>query len=171
MKTDNMKNHTPRNILRPLGLLLASTVFLTFASVGSISQGETAAKVQNGSKTPASIVIADFNRGSLINNLNGESGTWEKNPDDKAQWALASSDDLVRRGESGSSLKLEYSVNSAENAVNGFWTQLRDFDASKYDHFEFWVKGDERKGFTTVFRIEFNKYQKDNEGQEETYRE
>ena len=166
-----MKKHILHNILRSFGLFLASMILLTYAGAGSASQGETAAKAQNGSNTPASIVIADFNRGSLINNLNGESGTWERNPEDKTQWALASLDDLVRRGESGSALKLEYSVNSVENAVNGFWTQLRDFDASRYDHFEFWVKGGERKGFTTVFRIEFNKYQKDNEGQEETYRE
>ncbi len=124
---------------------------------------------QNGSsKNPSSIIIADFNRDSLINNLNGESGTWEKNPDDKTQWANASLDNIVRHGESGSSLKLEYSVNSAANAVNGFWTQLRDFDASKFDHFEFWVKGDEKKGFTTVFKLEFNKYRKEEGGYEET---
>ena len=125
-------------------------------------------KSQAESKTPSSIVIADFNRDSLANNLYGESGTWEKNPDDKAQWCLASLDSVTRRGESGSSLKLEYSVNSQNDAVNGFWTQLRDFDASKYDHFEFWVKGDEKKGFTNIFKIEFSKFQKDNEGHDET---
>ena len=117
---------------------------------------------------PSSIVIADFNRGSIINNLNGESGTWEKAPEDTAQWVTASLDDVVRRGDAGSSLRLEYNVDSPNDAINGFWTQLRDFDASKYDHFEFWVKGDERKGFTTTFKLEFNKYQNDNEGHEET---
>ncbi len=117
---------------------------------------------------PSSTVIADFNRGSLANNLYGESGTWEKNPDDKAQWCLAALDDVIRRQESGSSLKLEYSVNSSSDAVNGFWTQLRDFDASKYDHFEFWVKGGEKKGFTSTFKIEFSKFQKDSEGHDET---
>ena len=111
-------------------------------------------------KTPSSAIIADFNRSGLINNLNGESGTWEKNPEDKAQWITASLNDVVRRGGSGSSLKLEYSVNSPNDAVNGFWTQLRDFDASNYDHFEFWVKGDEKKAFTTTFKIEFKKFQK-----------
>ncbi|MFA5143660.1 MAG: glucoamylase family protein [Candidatus Omnitrophota bacterium] len=111
-------------------------------------------------KEPSYIVIADFSNPHLINNLNGESGTWEKNPEDRSQWITASIDDVTRRGESGSSLKLEYSVASPNDAVNGFWTQLRDFDASGYDHFEFWVKGDEKRGFTTTFKIEFKKFQK-----------
>ena len=127
-------------------------------------------KPQNDSKVPSSIVIADFNRDSLINNLNGESGTWEKNPEDKAQWITASLDNLTRCGESGSALKLEYNVNSSDDAVNGFWTQLREFDASKYDHFEFWVKGDERKGYTSTFKLEFSKYQNDSEAHQETIR-
>ncbi|MDD5135773.1 MAG: carbohydrate binding domain-containing protein, partial [Candidatus Omnitrophica bacterium] len=119
-------------------------------------------------KEPSSITIADFNNPRLINNLNGESGTWEKTPEDTAQWITASLSDVTRRGESGSALKLEYSVDSPQAAVNGFWTQLRELDASKYDHFEFWVKGDDKKGFTTTFKIEFNKNQKDADGNEDT---
>ncbi len=116
---------------------------------------------------PSSIIIADFNRDSLINNLYGESGTWNKNPDDNKQWVNASLDNIVRRGEAGSSLKLDYNVGSPKS-VNGFWTQLKAFDASKYDHLEFWVKGDERKKFTTTFKIEFKKDQKLDDEEEET---
>lgn len=143
------------------------SVYIINANV-NISAQDNPARSQNASKTPSSIIIADFNRDSLANNLYGESGTWEKNPEDKTQWCLASLDAIVRRGESGSSLKLEYSVNSPNDAVNGFWTQLRDFDASKYDHFEFWVKGDEKKAFTKTFKMEFSKFQKDSEGHDET---
>ena len=157
------------------GLLLALFIALVSSSIYIISTNsfkalaqDNPANGQNASKAPSSTVIADFNRDSLANNLYGESGTWEKNPDDKAQWCLASLDAVIRRGESGSSLKLEYSVNSQNDAINGFWTQLRDFDASKYDHFEFWVKGDEKKGFTSTFKIEFSKFQKDSEGHDET---
>jgi hypothetical protein len=133
--------------------LVSLSIYIITANVMSSAQ-DNPAKGQNAPKIPSSI----------INNLYGESGTWEKNPEDKAQWCLASLDAVTRRGESGSSLKLEYSVNSQNDAVNGFWTQLRDFDASKYDHFEFWVKGDEKKGFAGTFKIEFSKFQKDSEG-------
>ncbi|MDO8525147.1 MAG: hypothetical protein Q7S07_01495, partial [Candidatus Omnitrophota bacterium] len=115
----------------------------------------------------SSIIIADFNRDSLNNNLYGESGTWEKNPDDDKQWVSASLDNVVRLGESGASLKIEYNAASPKS-VNGFWTQLKAFDASKYDHLEFWVKGDERKKFTTTFKIEFKKNQKLDNAEEET---
>ncbi|MCX5679013.1 MAG: DUF3131 domain-containing protein [Candidatus Omnitrophica bacterium] len=112
--------------------------------------------------------IADFNGAGPINNLGGESGTWEKNPEDNAQSIALSFDNVVKHGAAGVSLKLEYNVNSPKDTANGFWTQLNDFDASSYDHFEFWVKGDGEKGFTTVFKIEFKKIQKDSEGRDET---
>ena len=61
-----------------------------------------------------------------------------------------------------------WGVNSPNDAVNGFWTQLGNADASAYDHFEFWVKGDEKSGYPTLFKIEFKKFQKDAEGNDET---
>ncbi|MBU1038263.1 MAG: hypothetical protein KJ994_04350, partial [Candidatus Omnitrophica bacterium] len=112
--------------------------------------------------------IANFNGEGLINNLGGESGTWEKFPDDMGQSIAVSIDNKVRHGNNGSSLKLEYDVNSADDAANGFWTQLRDLNASLYDHFEFWVKGDEDKGYTTIFKIEFKKIKTDRDGRDET---
>ncbi|MBU0895248.1 MAG: DUF3131 domain-containing protein [Candidatus Omnitrophica bacterium] len=112
--------------------------------------------------------IANFNGEGLINNLGGESGTWEKFPDDMGQSIAVSIDNKVRYGNNGSSLKLEYDVNSADDTANGFWTQLRDLNASLYDHFEFWVKGDEDKGYTTIFKIEFKKIKTDRDGRDET---
>lgn len=114
------------------------------------------------------LIISDFNKSSLINNLNGQFGTWERDPQDNAQWTNISPDDTVRYGDSGSSLKVAYSVNSPKNAVNGFWTELELVDASPYDHFEFWVKGDEEKGYTTLFKVEFKKPETDSQGREET---
>lgn len=119
-------------------------------------------------KIPPVAMIADFDRGMMVNNLQGECGTWEARPEDKMQGINAVLDKDYRLGDSGYSLKLEYSVDSPMNAVNGFWTQLRSFDASPYDHFEFWVKGDGAKGCTTLFKIEFKKFQKDKEGHDET---
>ncbi|MDP3790973.1 MAG: glucoamylase family protein [Candidatus Omnitrophota bacterium] len=117
---------------------------------------------------PYRTIIADFNKGGMSTNLQTEIGTWEMDPEDKAQGISASLDKNIKVNGSGNSLKVEYSVNSNKNAANGFWMQLRSIDASGYDHFEFWVKGDAPKGFTTVLKIEFKKIQPDDEGHEET---
>ncbi len=113
-------------------------------------------------------IIADFNGPDLTNNLGGESGTWERNSEDPDQFVAASLDNKVRRGTRGASLKLEYSLKSANDAANGFWTKLADANAAPYDHLEFWVKGDAAKGYPTVFKIEFKKLRKDAEGRDET---
>jgi hypothetical protein len=143
-------------------------LILSFSAAAIFVAQNISAKNQSASEKPPSAVIADFNREGITNNLNGESGTWEKDPEDAKQWVMASPDNVIRRGESGASLKLEYNLKSPNNAMNGFWTQLRDLDGSPYDHFEFWVKGDKKKGFSSVFKIEFKKFQNDAEGHEET---
>lgn len=112
--------------------------------------------------------IADFNNGSMSNNLQAEMGTWELEPEDEFQSIEASLDRSIKMGRSGYSLKLDYNVGSPKNAVNGFWMQLKFFDASPYDHFEFYVKGDRLKGCTNIFKIEFKKLQKNRDGEEET---
>jgi hypothetical protein len=122
-----------------------------------ISSAEDAAKQREVSLY--SVSIMDFDSGTMKNNLNGDSGTWEANPLDEEQSIKASLDPEIKRAEKGASLKLEYDVDSPEDAVNGFWTQIRTFDASAYDHFEFWVKGDKEKGYPEAFKIEFKKFE------------
>lgn len=119
-------------------------------------------------KPPSRAMVADFNKGNMLNNLQAEIGTWELDPEDSMQSVSASLDNNIKVNGTGHSLKVEYNVNSDKNAANGFWTQLKSFDASSYDHFEFWVKGDAAKGFTTVFKVEFKKLQPDEEKHEET---
>ncbi|MDP3730544.1 MAG: hypothetical protein Q8R14_03350, partial [Candidatus Omnitrophota bacterium] len=102
------------------------------------------------------------------NNLQAEMGTWEIDPEDESQSIVASLDRSVKVGKSGYSLKLDYNVASPKNAVNGFWMQLKFFDASPYDHFEFYVRPDRPKGSTSVFKVEFKKLQKTSDGLEET---
>jgi hypothetical protein len=104
----------------------------------------------------------------MVNNLGGEIGAWELDPEDSSQGIDISFDNRVKNGPSGNALKVSYNVNSGKNAANGFWAQLQDLDVSPYDHFEFWVKGDEAKGFTTVFKIEFKKTRMGEDGYEET---
>ncbi|MFH1593514.1 MAG: glucoamylase family protein [Candidatus Omnitrophota bacterium] len=136
---------------------------------GCYSSGETLPLKETKKSEPRahSAILADFNSGSIINNLNGESGTWETMPQDQEQGVEAALDTAIKRGSIGASLKLTYDVDSVENAINGFWTQLRAFDASGFDHFEFWVKGDEKAGFPERFKIEFKKSEKNNEGRDE----
>ncbi|MDO8536010.1 MAG: glucoamylase family protein [Candidatus Omnitrophota bacterium] len=119
--------------------------------------------------TPVSFTIADFDSGSIErNNLQAEMGTWEVDPEDESQGIEASLDKKIKMGAAGYSLKLDYNVSSKKNAVNGFWMQLKDFNASGYDHFVFFVKGDRVNGCTNIFKIEFKKMQKDADGEEET---
>jgi hypothetical protein len=114
------------------------------------------------------LVIADFNKPVMIDELGGEIGTWELDPDDNTQHIRVSFDRDAAPGASGYFLKADYSVNSAKNAANGFWMQLNCADASPYDHFEFRVRGDLKSGFTTVFKVEFKKSRMSEDLREET---
>jgi len=149
-------------------IALSALFVLSILAVSPRAVFDVLADNRSDPHEPPSEVIADFNGNSLTNNLGGESGTWESDPGDTTQFAVASFDDKVKHGAAGSSLKLEYSVKSVNDAANGFWTQLHDLNASLYDHFEFWVKGDEDKGYTTLFKIEFKKTVKDPDGRAET---
>ena len=91
-------------------------------------------------------MIADFDSGEKPNNLDGNFGSWNKDPQDAAQWCKESFDNAVRHGEKGFAMRLDYSVESPNPAYNGFWMMLPNFDASKYDNLAFLVKGDSKEG-------------------------
>jgi hypothetical protein len=105
-------------------------------------------------------LIADFEGPDLKNNLEGESGSWNLNAEDENNSYTDA--DLVempdKNGNPNHALKLTYSVESDVPSQNGFWTKLRDLDASTYDHLEFDVKGDAKAGFTDKFKIEIKKF-------------
>ena len=107
---------------------------------------------------PNEVVVEDFEDGDLKNLLEGDSGAWNLNPDDETAECVPQVVDM--EGPSGSlkSLKLTYDVESTLPAQNGYWTKLKNFDASYYDHLEFDVKGDPEAGFTEVFTVEVKKY-------------
>jgi hypothetical protein len=158
--------------MKPALLIVFISLFFfdqqAFPEIQKIPPPSLRADRPGGNPDPATFTIADFNNGSMSNNLQAEMGTWETDPDDKSQSIAASLDKNVKMGKTGYSLKLDYNVDSAKNAVNGYWMQLKCFDASGYDHFEFYVKGDRLKGCTNVFKIEFKKLQKGADGEEET---
>lgn len=100
------------------------------------------------------IIAANFDSGEKPNNLGGNFGAWNKDPSDPTQWCKESFDNATRHGDTGFAMKLDYSVDSPNPAYNGFWMTLPNFDATKYDALNLWVKGDSGAGYTTVFKIE-----------------
>ena len=103
---------------------------------------------------PNELVVADFDTGEKPSNIGGDFGAWNKDPTDFSQGCTESFDSVNRHGVKGFAMKLEYSVDSKNPAYNGFWMNLQNLDASKYDNVALWVKGDAKVGYTTVFKIE-----------------
>ena len=100
------------------------------------------------------LVVADFDTGEKPSNIGGDFGAWNKDPADFSQGCTEAFDSVNRRGSKGFAMKLEYSVESKNPAYNGFWMFLQNLDASKYKNIAFWVKGDGKTGYTTVFKVE-----------------
>ncbi len=101
------------------------------------------------------LVIADFNTGEKPNNLGGDFGAWNKDPDDttqKTEMKFESDDALGDTA--GYSIRLDYDVDSPNPAYNGFWMKLKGIDATPYNTLTFYMKGDPKVGFTKRVKIE-----------------
>ena len=101
------------------------------------------------------LVIADFDSGDKPNNLGGDFGSWNKDAKDDSQGAFMTfvADDSLAN-EAGHSVRLDYDVDSENPAYNGFWMKLNDADFSPYDTLNFYVRGDEKAGYTKRLKIE-----------------
>ncbi|MFA5167747.1 MAG: carbohydrate binding domain-containing protein [Candidatus Omnitrophota bacterium] len=107
--------------------------------------------------TPAAneLVIADFDTGDKPNNIGGDFGGWDKDPNDESQGTQMSFDTDDSQGNaSGYSIRLDYDVDSPNPAYNGFWMKLNGEDATPYNTLNFYVKGDAKAGYTKRFKIE-----------------
>lgn len=112
------------------------------------------------------LVIADFNSGNKPNNIGGDFGSWDKDPDDDTQGTRMSFDsDNARGNPSGYSIRLDYDVDSPNPAYNGFWMKLNGEDARDFNVLTFYIKGDASKGFTKRIKIEL----KDQSGKPAAY--
>lgn len=100
------------------------------------------------------IMLADFDTGEKPNNLGGDFGAWDKDPDDTTQFCNAAFVQEERIGNTGYSMKLEYDVDSPQAAFNGFWMKLEYADFSKMGSIAFSVKGDKTAGYTDTFAVE-----------------
>jgi len=101
------------------------------------------------------LVIADFDTGDKPNNIGGDFGGWDKDPNDESQGTQMSFDTDDSQGDaSGYSIRLDYDVDSPNPAYNGFWMKLNGEDATAYNTLNFYVKGDAKLGYTKRFKIE-----------------
>ena len=104
---------------------------------------------------PNELVIADFDTGDKPNNIGGDFGGWDKDPNDESQGTQMSFDTDDSQGDaSGYSIRLDYDVDSPNPAYNGFWMKLNGEDATPYNTLNFYVKGDAKLGYTKRFKIE-----------------
>ena len=101
-----------------------------------------------------SIVVADFDSGEKPNNLDGDFGAWDRDPEDKTQWASDQFSQDERLGDDGYAVKISYDVDSPNTAFNGFWMKLAALDLRGFENLTFYVKGDEKDGYTTRFKVE-----------------
>ncbi len=102
----------------------------------------------------ATLLTADFNSGSKPNNLGGDFGCWNKDPNDKSQGCNMRFNSSIKNGDDGFSLQLDYDVDSPNQAFDGFWMKLQNQNISRYDRMVFWVKGDETAGFSRSLKLE-----------------
>jgi hypothetical protein len=101
------------------------------------------------------LVIADFDTGDKPNNIGGDFGGWDKDPNDESQGTQMSFDTDDSQGDaSGYAIRLDYDVDSPNPAYNGFWMKMNGEDATAYNTLNFFVKGDAKLGYTKRFKIE-----------------
>lgn len=101
------------------------------------------------------LVIADFDSGDKPNNIGGDFGSWDKDPNDETQFSqMAFEGDDGLGDAAGYSIRLDYDVDSPNPAYNGFWMKLNGEDATAYGAVSFYIKGDAEKGFTKRLKVE-----------------
>ena len=146
-------------------ILLGCLVALLCASVPLWAQQAAAPAASATAPAPAApaapaggkaeLLLADFNSGDKPNNIGGDFGSWDKDPNDETQICQMSfeADDALGDA-AGYSIRLDYDVDSPNPAYNGFWMKLNGEDATAYNAVKFYVKGDATKSFTKRLKIE-----------------
>ncbi|MDP3921105.1 MAG: carbohydrate binding domain-containing protein [Candidatus Omnitrophota bacterium] len=109
----------------------------------------------NNAMAAKSLVVADFDTGDKPNNIGGDFGAWDKDPNDESQGTqLAFEPDDALGDPAGYSIRLDYDVDSPNPAYNGFWMKLNGEDASKFNTINFYLRGEVSTGFTKRVKIE-----------------
>ena len=101
------------------------------------------------------LVISDFDTGDKPNNIGGDFGAWDKDPNDETQTCTTEFVTEDALGDAmGYAIRLDYDVDSPNPAYNGFWMKLVGLDATDYNALSFYIKGDPDAGFTRRVKIE-----------------
>ncbi len=113
-----------------------------------------------GTYSPAAIagtelVVADFDAGDKPNNLGGDFGSWNKDPNDDTQTCNMSfeADDALGNA-AGYALKLDYDVDSPNPAYNGLWMKFNGQNATEYNTLNFYVRGEGLNNYTKRIKLE-----------------
>ena len=100
-------------------------------------------------------IVADFDTGDKPNNIGGDFGTWDKDPNDETQSSqMAFEADDALGTPAGYSIRLDYDVDSPNPAYNGFWMKLNGEDATPYNTLTFYMRCDATNGFSKRVKIE-----------------
>lgn len=138
-------------------MIQKKTLFTGFAlSLACFASGATIDPDPGASESaPRRMVLHDFDRPTLVNNVGGLSAAWANDPNRALAWAeLAPLSTLVDDGHNNA-LHLSYAFDEEGNAAVGFRTKLKGLDATDYDHLEFRIKGDPQKGFAHSIKVQF----------------
>ncbi|MBU3758432.1 MAG: hypothetical protein FGM27_00670 [Candidatus Omnitrophica bacterium] len=101
------------------------------------------------------LVVADFDTGDKPNNLGGDFGGWDKDPNDETQGTKMSFEADDAMGDpAGYAIRLDYDVDSPNPAYNGFWIKMNGEDATLYNTLNFYIKGHAEAGFTKRVKLE-----------------
>ena len=134
-------------------VLLAVVALGMFATTRQVMAAEKAAsKATAGSNE---LVIADFDTGDKPNNIGGDFGAWDKDPNDDTQGTKMSFEPDDSLGDpAGYSVRLDYDVDSPNPAYNGFWMKLNGENATNYNTLNFYIKGSKDGIFTKRVKVE-----------------
>ncbi|MCD6081243.1 MAG: hypothetical protein J7J54_07355 [Candidatus Omnitrophica bacterium] len=117
---------------------------------------ETQTKIQKKGEEP--YIFLSFEQ----EHFNG--GVWEEDMNDGVTSFRIKRSHLVKHGDRGYSLSLDYNFKLKKDSVGGVWIDVSRLDFTNYLYFGFWVKGEPDLGFTNIIGITFE----DTDGNRET---
>jgi len=147
--------------------MIRSALFVLLLSL-VLSMSAFAEKRTADAKAPAaagekkSITLFDFEKPDIMKDRNVTFGTWELHPSYTAEVSAVKPSDKKEAEARGTVLMIDYDVLVPEKSLpsttfpvfNGVWFKLNDIDITPYDTVVLWLKGDAKKGFTSICKLE-----------------